>query len=216
MFARDLYEAFAGLLVAGDIRTARAATRFLLLRQQQPDGSMPRNSLLNGKVAPDTGGLQLDETSYPILMAWQSGLAGDGGLYRDHIVPAADFLVANGPSDGAERWEEQGGFSPSTISAEIAGLTAASAIAATNHDAAHARLYQATADQFARKIKAWTVTTSGTYGPRVLHPPVEDGRSQRRDQLRPRQRQHQRRPAPDRGPGVPGARATRRPAGLRP
>ena len=168
VFARDLYEAFAGLLVAGDIRTARAATRFLLLRQQQPDGSMPRNSLLNGKVAPDTGGLQLDETAYPILMAWQSGLAGDGGLYRNHIIPAADFLVANGPSDGAERWEEQSGFSPSTISAEIAGLTAASAIAATNHDAAHARLYQATADQFARKIKDWTVTTSGTYAPRYF------------------------------------------------
>ena len=161
MFARDLYEAFAGLLVAGDIRSARDATRFLLLRQQQPDGSMPRNSLLNGKVAPDTGGLQLDETSYPILMAWQSGLAGDGGLYRNHIIPAADFLVAHGPSDGVERWEEQSGYSPSTIAAEIAGLTAASAIAITNHDAAHARLYQATADQFARKIKDWTVTTSG-------------------------------------------------------
>ena len=79
VFARDLYEAFTGLLVAGDVRTAREATRFLFERQQQPDGSMPRNSLLNGKVAPDTGGLQLDETSYPILMAWQSGLAGDAG-----------------------------------------------------------------------------------------------------------------------------------------
>ena len=76
VFARDLYEAFTGLLVAGDVRTARAATRFLFDRQQQADGSMPRNSLLNGKVAPDTGGLQLDETSYPILMDWQSGLAG--------------------------------------------------------------------------------------------------------------------------------------------
>ena len=51
--------------------------RFLFDRQQQADGSMPRNSLLNGKPAPDTGGLQLDETSYPILMDWQSGLAGD-------------------------------------------------------------------------------------------------------------------------------------------
>ena len=91
VFARDLYEAFAGLLVAGDVRTARDATRFLFMRQQQPDGSMPRNSLLNGKVAPDTGGLQLDETSYPILMAWQSGLAGDGALYRNHIDPGRRF-----------------------------------------------------------------------------------------------------------------------------
>src|SRR5215472_16143328 len=66
VFARDLYEAFTGLLVDGDLVTARAATRFLFDRQQQADGSMPRNSLLNGKPAPDTGGTQLDETSYPI------------------------------------------------------------------------------------------------------------------------------------------------------
>ncbi len=163
VFARDLYEAFTGLLVAGDLRTARAATRFLFDRQQQSDGSMPRNSLTNGKPAPDTGGLQLDETSYPILMAWQSGLAHDRTLYRRHVIAAADFLVAHGPSDGVERWEEQSGYSPSTIAAEIAGLTAASQIAADNGDGARARVYQATADEFARKIKAWTVTDNGPY-----------------------------------------------------
>ncbi len=159
VFARDLYEAFAGLLVAGDIRTARDATLFLFDRQQQPDGSMPRNSLENGKVAPDTGGLQLDETSYPILMAWQSGLAGDSSLYNQHVIPAADFLVAHGPSDGVERWEEQSGYSPSTIAAEIAGLTAAANIARVNHDRARARIYQATADYFARNVEKWTVAT---------------------------------------------------------
>ncbi|HJS95598.1 MAG TPA: glucodextranase DOMON-like domain-containing protein [Solirubrobacteraceae bacterium] len=163
VFARDLYEAFAGLLVAGDIRTAQDTTRFLFERQQQPDGSMPRNSLENGKVAPDTGGLQLDETSYPILMDWQSGLARDATLYRQHVIPAADFLVAHGPSDGVERWEEQSGFSPSTIAAEVAGLTAAAHIARVNHDPLRADLYQATADDFARNIKAWTVTTTGPY-----------------------------------------------------
>jgi glucoamylase len=164
VFARDLYEAFAGLLVAGDLGTAQDATRFLFERQQQPDGSMPRNSLENGKVAPDTGGLQLDETSYPILMDWQSGLARDATLYHQHVIPAADFLVAHGPSDGVERWEEQSGFSPSTIAAEIAGLTAAAHIARVNGDSAHAEIYQATADYFARNIKAWTVTTTGPYG----------------------------------------------------
>jgi GH15 family glucan-1,4-alpha-glucosidase len=138
VFARDLYEAFTGLLVAGDLRTARAATRFLFEDQQQANGSMPRNSLENGEVAPDTDGVQLDETSYPILMAWQSGLAGDRGLYRKHVIPAADFLVAHGPTDGVERWEEQGGYSPSTIAAEIAGLTAAAHIASVNGDSLRA------------------------------------------------------------------------------
>jgi glucoamylase len=165
VFARDLYEAFTGLLVAGDVRTARATTRFLFEDQQQADGSMPRNSLENGEVAPDTGGTQLDETSYPILMDWQSGLAGDRRLYRKHVIPAADFLVHHGPTDGVERWEEQNGFSPSTIAAEIAGLTAAAHIASVNGDPLHAAVYQATADDFARNIKGWTVTNTGPFTP---------------------------------------------------
>jgi glucoamylase len=165
VFSRDLYEIFTGLMADGDVATARAATLFLFDRQQLPSGAMPRNSLLNGKAAPDTGGLQLDETAYPILMAQESGLGSDTALWQDHIRPAADFLVANGPSDGVERWEEQTGYSPSTIAAEIAGLTAASAIAASHGDTARANLYQATADDFQRNIKSWTVTTTGPDGP---------------------------------------------------
>jgi glucoamylase len=168
VFARDLYEAFTGLLADGDVATAQAATLFLFDRQQLANGSMPRNSLLNGEAAPDTGGTQLDEAAYPILMALLSGLGGDAALYTDHIRPDADFLVANGPSLGVERWEEQTGYSPSTIAAEIAGLTAASVIAADHGDTARAQLYQATADDFQRMIKTLTVTTSGPDGPRYF------------------------------------------------
>ncbi len=168
VFARDLYEAFTGLMAAGDRATARATTRFLFERQQQVDGRMPRNSLVNGKKAPDTGGDQLDETAYPILMAWQSGLGSDRALWRDHVKRAADFVVAHGPSFGSERWEEQGGYSPSTIAAEIAGLVAAAHIADTNGDHASARVYRATADEFARSVKRWTVTTSGPYAERYF------------------------------------------------
>ncbi len=168
VFSRDLYEAFTGLLTDGDLATARAATLFLFDRQQLATGQFPRNSLVNGEAAPDTGGTQLDETAYPILMALQSGLAGDKALWQQHIRPAADYLVATGPSFGAERWEEQSGYSPSTIAAEIAGLTAASVIAARHGDRARARLYQATADDFQRKIKNWDVTTTGPDGPRYF------------------------------------------------
>jgi glucoamylase len=168
VFARDLYEAFTGMLADGDIATARAATLFLFDRQQLPDGSMPRNSLLNGKPAPDTGGTQLDEAAYPVLMAYLAGLGGDATLYQGHIRAAADFLVSHGPALGVERWEEQAGYSPSTIAAEIAGLTAASAIAALHGDTERAQLYQATADDFQRMIKTWTVTTTGPYAPRYF------------------------------------------------
>jgi glucoamylase len=160
-FSRDSYETFTGFLVDGDLADARAITMFEFDRQQLADGAFPRNSLPNGLAAPDTGGLQLDEISYPILEAWQSGLGRDTTLYEDHVKPAAEFLVAHGPSDGVERWEEQTGFSPSTIAAEIAGLVAAGAIATENGDAASARVFDATADEFQRDVVGETVTTNG-------------------------------------------------------
>ena len=160
VFARDLYEAWTALLTDGDLTTAQASVRYLFLKQQQPDGSMPRNSLLNGKLAPDSNGTQLDEAAYPILMALQSGLAADNTLWP-HIKAAANFVASHGPSFGVERWEEQSGYSPSTIAAEIAGLVSAAQIAHSHGDAVDARVWLATADRYQRSIKDWTVTTNG-------------------------------------------------------
>jgi glucan 1,4-alpha-glucosidase len=164
VFARDLYEAWTALYLAGDEQTARDMTRFLFERQQLPDGSMPRNSLTNGKVAPDSFGTQLDECAYPIVMALAVGLTGKD-YYKDHIKPAADFVIAHGPSYGNERWEEQSGYSPSTISAEIAGLVAAAEIADRNGDTASAQVWRGVADEFQRNLKRWTLTTQGTRSP---------------------------------------------------
>src|SRR5205807_762142 len=40
VFARDLYEAWTGLLLDGDLQTAKDAVNFLFYQQQQADGSM--------------------------------------------------------------------------------------------------------------------------------------------------------------------------------
>jgi glucan 1,4-alpha-glucosidase len=165
VFARDLYEAWTALFLAGDTRTARDMTRFLFERQQQPDGSMPRNSLPNGKLAPDSFNTQLDECAYPLVMALAVGLT-DNAYYKAHIAPAANFVASHGPSFGPERWEEQSGFSPSTISAEIAGLVAAAVIADRNNDHASARVWRGVADEFQRNLKKWTLTTNGPLTPR--------------------------------------------------
>ncbi|MCW2929642.1 MAG: Glucan 1,4-alpha-glucosidase, partial [Actinomycetia bacterium] len=161
VFPRDAYETFTGFLTDGDLATARQMVRYWFDDLQLSNGSFPRNGLLNGKAAPDTGGLQLDETADPILAAWQAGLASDASLYTSHIKPAADFLVANGPADGVERWEEQSGFSPSTMADEVAGLVAAAAIAKVQGDSASQRLFLATADDFRALIMVTTVTSDG-------------------------------------------------------
>lgn len=160
VFARDLYEAWTGFFLDGDMQSARDLTRFLFEKQQQPDGSMPRNSLLNGKVAPDSFNTQLDEASYPILMAYQLHMT-DASLYTQHIKPAANFVISHGPVYGVERWEEQTGYSPSTIAAEIAGLVAAADIARVNGDQKSAQVWLGVADDWQRSIEKWDVTSNG-------------------------------------------------------
>jgi glucoamylase len=166
VFARDAYEAWTGLLLDGDLATARNVVDFLFNKQQRPDGSMPRNSLLNGELAPDSFGTQLDEASYPIIMADQLGMT-DSTLYQKHIQPAANFVISHGPAFGVERWEEQDGYSPSTISAEIAGLVAAADIAKANGDTSSAQVWLGVADDWQRSVEGWTVTTNG---PLASHP----------------------------------------------
>jgi hypothetical protein len=77
-------------------------------------------------------------------------------------------VAAHGPSFGVERWEEQDGYSPSTIAAEIAGLVSAANLADANNDPASAAIWRGTADDLQRSIKGWTVTTSGPFAPRYF------------------------------------------------
>ncbi len=163
IFERDFYETFTGFLTDGDLATAQAQTRFIFDKVQLPDGSFPRDALLNGAPASDNYVLEPDEQAFPLIMAWQSGLGHDRSLYTDHVVPAADFLVAHGPVYGDERWEDQAGYSPSNIATEIAGLVSAAAMAQANGDTARAQLYRATADDWRRHVEAWTVTSTGPY-----------------------------------------------------
>ncbi|WP_053227865.1 glucodextranase DOMON-like domain-containing protein [Solirubrobacter soli] len=164
VFARDLYEAWTAAYLDGDRKLATDMTRFLFERQQLPDGSMPRNSLTNGKQAPDSFNTQLDECAYPLVMALAVGLTGKD-YYSAHIKPAANFVATHGPSFGPERWEEQDGYSPSTISAEIAGLVAAARIADMNGDKDSAAVWRGVADEFQRNLKTWTLTTNGPASP---------------------------------------------------
>ena len=97
VFGRDLYQAWTAAYLSGDRRLATDMTRFLFERQQLPDGSMPRNSLTNGKQAPDSFNTQLDECSYPLIMALAVGLTSRD-YYTAHIRPAANFVATHGPA----------------------------------------------------------------------------------------------------------------------
>lgn len=160
VWSRDLYHVFTAFLAIGDKAAAERALDFLFKVQQQPDGSFPQNSGLNGKDG--WGSLQMDEVAYPLVMAWQ--LARFDKDTWNHVRKSADFIVAKGPYSPQERWEERPGYSPSTIAAQIAGLVCAADIAKRNGDSASAEKYFRIADTWAENVEGWTATTKGGYG----------------------------------------------------
>jgi glucan 1,4-alpha-glucosidase len=162
VWARDLYEVATALVGMGDRAAAVRALDYLFAVQQKPDGSFPQNSWLDGR--PYWGSLQLDEVAYPLVLAQQLGRT-DAATYRDHVRPAAEFVVAHGPATPQERWEEESGYSPSTIAAEVAGLVCAAAIADRNRDGDAASRYRHTADSWMQQLDAWTMTHNGPLSP---------------------------------------------------
>lgn len=171
VWSRDLYQVATAFHVMGDKPAADRALNYLFKVQQRGDGSFPQNSWLDGR--PAGGGLQLDEVAYPLILAYQLGRT-DNETWIKHVKPAADFLVRNGPATPQERWEEEAGYSPSTIAAEIAGLVCAAEIARRNNDDGAAKIYLSTADEWASKVERWTATTNGSHGDKNYYLRISD------------------------------------------
>jgi glucoamylase len=77
------------------------------------------------------------------------------------IVRAAAHLILQGPVTSQERWEENAGYSPSTLSPVIAALVCAAEWATEYNEIATADFVFAYADWLASHIEEWMVTTQG-------------------------------------------------------
>jgi glucoamylase len=189
VWPRDFYQCAMALAALGDKQTPLAA--FHYLPQVQVKASTPGNTGVGGWFLQKTWvdgttewvGVQLDQTAMPIMLGWKLWKLGwlpEADLkayYGKMIKPAADFLVDGGkvgigwnhetitpPFTQQERWEEQGGYSPSTTAATIAGLVVAGDIAQLAGDTAGATRYRATADAYSAKVEARMVTAKGPFG----------------------------------------------------
>ena len=157
VWSRDLYQIATALIAMGDEPAANRALDYLFDVQQRPDGSYPQNSRLSGEPVFD--GLQMDEVSFPTLLAWQ--LHRTGPADWEHVRKTEDFVVGNGPSTPGDRWENASGYSPATIAAEISGLVVGAQIARANRDDARATQYLQVADSWRDQLGHWTVTSNG-------------------------------------------------------
>jgi glucoamylase len=165
VWSRDAYQFGTALWAMGDRAAARRMVDWLFGTQQKKDGSFPQNSDVAGK--PVWGDLQLDEVALPIVLAHLVGKR-DAATWRG-VRKAASFLVSfrdedsgrRAPYSPQERWENQSGYSPNSIAAQIAGLVSAADLARAKGHARLARQWLAVADRWQAGVKRWTVTSNG-------------------------------------------------------
>ena len=167
VWTRDMVQTATALLACNRARAARRALVYLACTQQ-PDGGFAQNFWIDG--TPYWTGLQLDEVAFPIILAWR--LWKQDELDQMDVFPfverAAGFLARHCPITNQERWEENAGYSPSTLAAVISGLICASEIIRARDAAEIATYLEELADWIEKHLEDWTVTNNG-----VLHPEVK-------------------------------------------
>ncbi|MFZ0743094.1 MAG: glycoside hydrolase family 15 protein [Terracidiphilus sp.] len=166
VWTRDMVQTATALLACGRAETARRALVYLACTQK-PDGGFAQNFWVNGR--PYWSGVQLDEVAFPLILAWRLWKAD--ALGETDIFPfverAAGFLVRHAPITHQERWEENPGYSPSTLGAVISGLVCAAEIARAHDSMELACFYEDFADWIEYHLEDWTVTNNGVLLPTV-------------------------------------------------
>ena len=160
VWTRDLVHSATALLATGQTGTPLRALIWLAAIQR-PDGSFPQNSWIDGTAY--WSGLQLDQIAFPILLAWHLHKQDALGLFhpRVMIVRAAAHLILQGPVTTQDRWEENAGYSASTIATVIAALACAAEWSKEFGRTDVANFVFAYADWLAAHVEDWTVTTQG-------------------------------------------------------
>jgi glucoamylase len=161
VWTRDMVNCATGLLAVGDTGTALRALIYLTVTQRE-DGGFYQNFWINGE--PYWKGVQLDEVSFPIVLAWRLWKQNAMNEFDPYplVKRAAGYLMREGPFSPQERWEEAAGYSPSTLAINIAALVCAADLmqARGNHEIAKFALEYA--DFLEQHVDRWTVTTAGT------------------------------------------------------
>ncbi len=185
IWPRDLVESASGLLAAGAHDDALRVLHYLEATQEA-DGHWAQNMWLDGR--PYWSGSQMDETAFPILLVdllrrESPRCFGESDRWWPMVHKAAAFIVANGPVTQQDRWEEDGGYSPFTLAAEVSALLVAADLAQSMGQSQPAEFLRQMADTWNDNIERWTYAVNSDLARQVgvegyyvrISPPDEDG-----------------------------------------
>lgn len=166
VWTRDMVQTATALMALGRKETALRALVYLACAQRE-DGGFSQNFWVNG--TPYWSGMQLDEVAFPVILAWRlwrQNALGNFDVYP-FVERAAAFLIKFAPITQQERWEENAGYSPSTLAAVITGLICASELVKAHGTIQLGEFYEVFADWIEANLENWTVTEQGTLLPGV-------------------------------------------------
>lgn len=162
IWTRDMVESVGGLLAIG-VNEGLTTMLRLLKKTQQTDGHWPQNMWVDG--TPFWNGVQMDETALPILLV--NIAHRERVLTKDDIIEfwpmvraATSYLLRNGPVTQQDRWEEDPGYTPFTLAAEIAALLASADFAELVGEPEAAKFIRETADIWYDNIDNWLYATN--------------------------------------------------------
>ncbi|TAM86435.1 MAG: glucan 1,4-alpha-glucosidase [Candidimonas sp.] len=154
VWPRDAVEAGFAFLACGRADEAHSLLAYLIATQQ-PDGHWLQNNFSDGR--PFWTGIQLDETAMPVLLAAKLDEVGKLGPMKPAAVrmvrAALTFIARTGPTTPQDRWEENAGINPFTITTLIAALVAGAA--AGFLDEADRDYALSLADDWNARIEQW-------------------------------------------------------------
>ena len=185
IWPRDLVETAGALLAAGALQDAARVLRYLEATQEAA-GNWAQNLWLDGRAY--WSGIQMDETAFPILLVdlmRREAPEALGNLDRwwPMVRKAVSFIIRNGPVTQQDRWEEDAGYSPFTLAAEISALLAAADIADLTGHPQQAQTMRDTADAWNDNIERWVYANGGDLAQQLgvsgyyvrIAPPDTDG-----------------------------------------
>lgn len=159
VWTRDAVQAALALVTIGKSDDAQRVLAYLI-GTQADDGSWGQNSFPSGRGY--WTGNQLDEVVMPLLLAAKLRATGDLVVSRpleQMIRSAMRYVVRNGPMTDQDRWEENAGASPFTLSLLLAAM-----VSLADFFAAEERDYiLALADCWNERIESLTYTTDGKF-----------------------------------------------------
>jgi glucoamylase len=160
VWTRDMVQTATALLACGHTESPLRALIWLSC-VQAADGSLPQNSSISGEAY--WKGIQLDEVAVPILLAWRLQQADALRQFNPWtlVSRAARYLILHGPVTGQERWEENSGYSPSTLATIIASVVCAAEFARARKDKLAADFLLDYADWLSAHLEEWMVTSRG-------------------------------------------------------